>query len=708
MLKFTRFHFLPIIILILISVIVHHVWFFNLSPITYGDWTIDHIEKVKEYFSLPTIWRGENNLGGVDLGIFFWPLQFPMGLLANFNLEPALLERLFILWPIALITPISMYFLSYFIFKSKTAAMISAIVFTFNTILIVARSGPLLLNLALAFVPFLLLFFFKTLENKKLSYSLITALIGFMISFFEVRLFYIAVWMLFFYFIYHLFVIKPKDKKNIRVYILAGLVVVIPIVLNSYAFLSLQSIQSLTSNEIFNRALFGTQYLKLLKIMTLFHSDWTGGKTEGWVVKPVLIRFYFIPIIAFLGILFSKNKKVVFFSFLAFISIFLAKQSLLPFSHVYQWLFDHIPGFNAFRESGKFSYFMILSYAILIGSFIQVVLNWGKEKKQQILSFIIIFLIASLFLWNTRPVITGELGWLYVPRKIPKDYFIVKDYLLKQSDFFRTLWIPLSSQWGIRTSNHPIINNYLINTGVWKEFAEKQKMDIFGINVTDQILDLSSIKYVIVPLEDKENEDNFYRFAGKRKNFIKELNELGYLKEIKIGTGKVTIYENSNYRPHIYVTYQKESITKYVPFTNIDFLFNKPTEYKIDIRNISSLFYLNFSEGYHLSWKVRIGEFNWFKAVVDKNYFLPDKYHFENEAKLNSFYIDPKIICQNNLDCRLNNDGTYDFVITLFFKPQSFVYLGLIIGILTISLIFTYLIYALFKKNHHLDSNIKK
>src|SRR3989338_9639367 len=96
-------HFLPVVLIILISVFVHHVWFFNFSPITYGDWTIDYIEKVKEFLSLPTVWRGENNLGGVDIGIFFWPLQFLIGLLAYFNIAPSLLERIFTMWPVALL-----------------------------------------------------------------------------------------------------------------------------------------------------------------------------------------------------------------------------------------------------------------------------------------------------------------------------------------------------------------------------------------------------------------------------------------------------------------------------------------------------------------------------------------------------------------------------------------------------------------------------
>ena len=570
-------HILPVILLILISVLVHHVWFFTSAPITYGDWTIDHIEKVKEYLSLPTIWRGENNLGGVDLGIFFWPLQFSIGLLAYFNIAPPLLERIFSLWPVALITPISMYFLTFYILRHRTAAIISSIVFTFNTFLIISRSGPVLLNLALSFTPILLLFFMKTLETKKLSYSLITALTGFIISFFEFRLFYIAVWILFFYFIYHLILIEPKSKRNFKVYFLAGLVIVIPLLLNTYAIIALQSIQSLTSNEVFNRILFGSSYVKLAKIMSLFHFGWT-GKSPDWIVQPQPLRFFFIPIVAFLGFALTKNKKIAFFSLLALISIFLTKLNHLPFPEVYQWLFDHVPGFNAFRESGKFSFFIVFSYAILIASFIQILTDWGKKKKHIFLSHIITVSITLLFLWNTKPIITGELGSLYVPRHIPNEYFVLKDFILKEKDYFRTLWIPLYSQWGTRSNIHPMISNYPINIGDWKEFTQRQNGNVFDVNFTNQLLDLSSVKYVVLPLEDKENEDDFYRFAGKRQDFKKNLDHLNYLNKIDIGTQKVTLYENYDYRPHIYVTYEEESIQRYIPYIYISYVLKSPTQ----------------------------------------------------------------------------------------------------------------------------------
>ncbi|OGK46525.1 hypothetical protein A2963_02180 [Candidatus Roizmanbacteria bacterium RIFCSPLOWO2_01_FULL_40_13] len=685
-------HLLPILIIIALSIVVHHVWFFNLSPITYGDWTIDYAERSKELFSLPLIWKTENNLGSVDLGVFFWPLQFLLGLLSQLNLPPPLVERLLTLWPVAIITPLSMYFLAYSVFRTKLPSFVASIVFTYNTILIVARSGPVLLNLALSFSPLFLLFYMRALEEKKVGYALVSALIAFIISFSEIRLFYVLVWIALLYFIYHMLIIKPNFKTGIRIFSFVLISLSLPILLNLYGILSLLNLQSLTANEVFNRALFGGFYIDLTKIMSLFHYDWTGGKIEGWVVQPIPLRFFIIPVFAFLGFVLSRQKKITFFALLALLTIFLTKLNHPPFPDVYQWLFDSVPGFSAFRESGKFAYFMVLSYAVLIASFVHILLEKNKQGKAKIPVYVLISFIIFLFLWNTKPVITGELGSLYVQRNIPNDYLILKKFILEQKQYFRTFWIPLSSQWGIRTNNHPVVSNYHLNQSNWKEFIQKSKSDVFGINFNDRLLDLTSVKYVIVPLQDKKNDDDFFRFAGNRESYVQELDSSSYLTRIEVGTAKVLVYENNNFRPHLYATKIKESIKRPVPFYQIDSRFIAPHEYQIKLTDITAPFYLNFSESYDSGWKLRAGSFNWFRSILDKDYFLSDEHHFVNDAKLNSFYIDPRAVC-NLQTCYTDEYGNTRMDLVLFFKPQAYVYLGLIISGLTFIILISVLIY---------------
>ena len=683
-------HSLPIGILVIISILVHHVWFFNLSPITYGDWMVDYLEKINEYFSLPDIWTSDSGFGGLNFGISFWPFIFIAGALAKLNINIYLIERLVFLWPIALLLPIFMYFLSYYILRSKMAAFISALVFEFNTYLIILKGGHLTLLMAITFTPVFLLFFIKTLNEKKLIYALIASFFGFVISFYEFRIFYLVVWLAFFYTVYHLIIIEriKNFKQLIKLGFFSAIPVVLVILLNLYFLLGIYGARVLTSNSVFNQPLFGAWYIKLTKVMAILHFGWTGGEIIPWKIEPIQWQFFLVPILAFLGFLVSKkNKLIPFFTFLGLLGIFLTKQNTLPFPDIYQWLFDRVPGFNAFRESGKFLIYVSLSYAILIGAFIGWLWQKAKDKKLIAIASFVTILTALLFLWNAKPIITGELGTLFVERKIPNDYLIVNDFLSKQRDYFRTFWIPTNSRLSFRLNTMSIISSYNINHDSWQSFVADGN-ETYIKKYANQLFDISAIKYVIIPLEDKANDDNFFA-QGKRKDFINQVNKLTYLEKINIGTKEIIIYENKDYRPHIYLTEKKETIYKNIPYTKIDYKYINPTEYKINLTNINNPIYINFSESYHPNWKIRVGDFNWFKAITDKNYFLPDKYHFENNALLNSFLIDPKIVCQNKSNCNIN--------LTLYFAPQSYVYLGGIISLLTFVGIIGYFIFQIGK-----------
>lgn len=674
-------HLLPIGILVIISILVHHVWFSNLSPITYGDWVVDSLEKIKEYFSMPSIWFSDSGLGGLNFGISFWPFIFSAGILAKLSIDTNLIERLVFLWPIALLIPISMYFLSHYILRSKTAAFISALVFEFNTYLIILKGGHLTLLMAITFAPVFLLFFIKTLNEKKLFYALIASFFGFIISFYEFRIFYLVVWLAFFYTVYHLIIVEriKSFQQLIKLFFLSSIPILSVLFLNFYFLLGIYGARVLTSNSVFNQPLFGAWYIKLAKVMMILHFGWTGGKIPPWHIEPIHWQFFLVPILVFLGFFVRKKHKLIpFFAFLGFLGIFLTKQNTLPFPDVYQWLFDRVPGFNAFRESGKFLLYETVSYAILIGAFIGWLWQKAKDRKQIVIASFVTVLTALLFLWNTKPMITGELGTLFVERKIPNDYLVVKNFLSKQNQYFRTLWIPTNSRWSFRLNTMPIISNYNMANDGWQ-----------SLKFSNQLFDISSIKYVIIPLEDKANDDNFFEYLGKRKKIIDQVDKLSYLKRINIGTKEILVYENKDYRPHIYLTDKKETIYKNISFNKVDFKFINQTEYKISLLNIYKPIYLNLSEAFHPYWKIRVGEFSRFKVLTDKNYFLPDKFHFENDAKLNSFLIDPKLVCKNSSNCNIN--------LTLYFAPQSYVYLGGIISLITLIVMIGYFIFQLGK-----------
>ncbi|MFA6296281.1 MAG: hypothetical protein WC663_02935 [Patescibacteria group bacterium] len=81
------------------------------------------------------------------------------------------------------------------------------------------------------------------------------------------------------------------------------------------------------------------------------------------------------------------------------------------------------------------------------------------------------------------------------------------------------------------------------------------------------------------------------------------------------------------------------------------------------------------------------------KNVVE----LADVKHLIANEYANSWIVDPQEICKNNNFCRKNSDGSYDLELVIELWPQRLFYIGLIITVATIFVLFCYLIFILFK-----------
>ncbi len=49
-----------------------------------------------------------------------------------------------------------------------------------------------------------------------------------------------------------------------------------------------------------------------------------------------------------------KREYILFFALVALVGMLLGKQVSEPFPTLYNWLYETLPGFNAFREASKF------------------------------------------------------------------------------------------------------------------------------------------------------------------------------------------------------------------------------------------------------------------------------------------------------------------------------------------------------------------
>lgn len=697
----------------IIHLYAYRVWLFSGGVLTDGDWFLSLPEHSRELFSLPSMWM-TYVFGSVNLTPPFYPFMLFEGILSSMGIPYSLIERITFMWPIALFTMPFIYLLIKSITKNNIASLVGAVVYAYNTYFIIIQTGHLTLMMGFTLAPLALFLFMKALERRSYFFSVLTGLLIFIISFFEFRSFFLVALICFLYYLYHL--IFQKKQSIIfelkRTILIAIIPLGITLLLNIYWILPMLKVSSIVTSSVYNREFFGNEFFNIIRSLTLFHPFWTGGEVKAFIVQNIPLYFYITPVLAFIGLYVNrKNKKVIFFGLLAIIGIFLSKQNNPPLADMYSFLYYNIPGFGAFREASKFYFIAALSYAVLIAAFVSWLLQ-VKTKKQRFLygKYLVVILLVGMYSFNMKPLITGEIGTLFAKKEMPADYIILNTFLAKQPDYFRTAWLPNDSRWSPHTDLHPKISIAAALAVPWAEQYElktkllgTQYIDFVRTPIGNAMLDAASVKYIIVPLQDKYNNDDFYNNYGRMKeDYIRALDTSQYYERLSIGTKQIVVYKNSDMKPHIYLTQQPESLSEKIPFEKVDFEVVNATEYHLKVR-LSKPSYIQFSETYHPDWNLYPADFQWIDLLSKNTLLSTENKHKKNESQFNSFYIDPQQIC-SKVSCERDKENNYIIDMILFFTPQGYMYMGSIISTFT-GIIVTFWLSILCFKNLHYAKN---
>lgn len=639
-----------------------------------GDWWYYYAESMKDLL-FPSVWNGSLKLGVIDLTLWrylFFNIPFGLFGLTGYGQEVA--EKITIFWPTLLIGNISVFFLIRSITKSSTSGFIGSIIYNYSSYYL--GTTHILLYTASVWSVSALLFYIKAIENRR-NYSCLAAISLSIACSYDLRIGYIAFFIIFI-FLASLVILK---KISIRMLAINLKILILFLLLNLYWILPLFFSNSFINNSILNRSIFGSSFLNIKYSLTTYYPFWTGEMTIPFKTQPIPTYYWILPATAFYGLYLNRKSTIyIFFGLLAILGILLSKQTDAPFIHLYEKLFTSLPGFNAFREATKFFHIIILSYSVLIASVTTYTNSKKKDRRFWVAHHILALFCAIVVLYTAYPIITGKIGSMYIPRKISNDDLIFRKYINRQNEYSRLLFLPVRSRYSPSTLRHPSLNDIDVNI-----FENSH-------NNPSNLASLMSIRHIVVPILDSNNDNDFFKDYGKRDKYLSSLNQTHWLKKIDIGTKELVVYENEKYRPHIYVTNEKESVYREILYKKIAYEFINPTEYSIFLSSVKTPFYINFSDEYHPDWKLRVGKFNWYNVFREKSYFIPDKYHLTNDAKLNSFFIDPNIICKS-YNCKKNTDGTYDIAVSLYLRSQSYMYLGLIISGATFTFSIAYMTY---------------
>lgn len=458
--------------------------------------------------------------------------------------------------------------------------------------------------------------------------------------------------------------------------------------------------------------------------------------------KTFFINIIYIIIVMFGLINFRKylnrqninNYILIFASFL--ISLYFFTVNIGPLKGLFIQL-GKIPGFVMFRNFyDKFAPGYVFFYAVLLTISLVVIKKKYKIKNywlQAVIFFIILLNFSTVKSTVNSPLWTTD--DVHKTINIPDEYINFMDRIKKDISSSNTiLSVPFGSSvyTVIKDENS---DNVYVGTSPVKIFSGVNDMSGYlsflftkeadeidnvitnrNYNELNKILYNHNINYVMVtkniPAQVLESYAfNKYTLPQQDATFLKEITDK-----------KILTSEEGNYE--LYTAKKKNSILN---SKNLHFKKINSVKYSLYIKNIKNSQNLKFSDSFHDQWKLYMqknptmsfckisspsvdttreckSEFSFFD--LHELTFLWDKpifanYHTTIDGTTNSWKIDANYI-KNNLDkeyYRENKDGTIDIEMIMYFKPQLYLYYGMLISLITLAGSSGYLIYRQLRKN---------
>lgn len=391
---------------LLVFLILIWIYFplFTLRSFILGDFPFLFPSMYKDIFLSPLTWSF-NGLGSFNAPLLWvqTAFAFPVNILGNIlHLPWTVITNIGFFFPFFVLSFLSIHFLSKKVFPQSQFSFLAVLVFLTNTyLLMLIGGGQIMIALAYAICPIVLLVYFHLFEKPDIMKALLAGIVLSIEMLFDLRIIYVTLVGIGIYVlyktVYEMRINNGKWRNIFRIarnivylFIVPGLVVVLlhtfwilPIIIhhqNPIAQLG-SAYDSLSAVKFFSFANFENA-------LGLLHPNWPEnifGFTH--FMRP---EFLLLPILAFSSLFFIGKKKpeeekrenlyVIYFVLLGLVGIFLAKGANDPFGGIYLWMFGHVPGFIMFRDPTKWYLLIALSYSMLIPYTVSKIYEKLKEK----------------------------------------------------------------------------------------------------------------------------------------------------------------------------------------------------------------------------------------------------------------------------------------------------------------------------------------
>lgn len=443
-------------------------------------------------------------------------------------------------------------------------------------------------------------------------------------------------------------------------------------------------------------------------LLTLYHRQIAFD--YEWQLKNVFITYFdhvlplslvfviilFLGIVKYKQVLTGDKEKMFFFFFISFISALYFFTVNIGFLKDIFLLFNYIPGFAIFRNfTDKFSLGYIFIYSSLLSLCFYII-------KKSFFKFYTPLLIATIIVVaiNFMPVkqIVNSPLWttknIYKTVNLPQEYLSfakkVKSTVLPTANIivfpqnivsYAIITEDNGKNAYIGTSPFKFltgINDLSGNTSYPSVIAEGIRESIEKRNYKNLLVLLKQINvgYVMVTNNIPNEVKNSYLFDNKYLKFQdkKLIASIAERQLIRSKSGSYILYKLKN-SPKVIGSME-----------DINYEKINPIKYKIEIKNLKTPQKLFFYETYHPGWKIYPSEKHYentiLSNVTDFLYLIKkpifDNSHYALAPYGNEWIINPNTI-KNSLSesfYKQNKDGSIDVTLTLYFLPQSYLYLG--------------------------------
>jgi hypothetical protein len=638
------------------------------------------------------------------------------------------------------------FFLFFNIFLDRWRSIVSVLLIIFNVYFLILFHTPLNIN-AVAFLAFPLMYYLFNAYFRKRSFIYAFFYIIFQIILYRnfniLIIANVLVPLLFFLLNYDLLKKKRAEYIKKTVIVWAGGALVTSMLTVSLFFYYSSDLSKDNKNvDQYNESALGIHDVFKLSNLYRFETNYgflyMGGReitgaqgkdiSEMYINNPFFIAVSFIPFLLFFWSIFlkvtsddpKKKRENLVLLFFIVILLFFAKSMNPPFQGIAEYLYDNRVFTLFFRSGSKYFLMFILPLMILY--------MMGSRKKTIINVAILVFILTNflLFFVYTKPI---HESWNSV---LPDGYMDFVAGIGKEKDINRFLILPISDHLAGYTSyKDGFTGPDRLETLSGKTFLDK----IYSVVISDQYIDVMDrirknyllaneypniLGYEYIIIEKDAISSSFYK-VDNYHNILQVLDNKKWDKIFENDKFILFKLKDNSFFGRIYSSKSK-----------VEFRRISNAEYNIGL-NIKEKDRLYFQESFDPGWILYlrpIANDDWcmpisyydktmttecehnqglaypgnFSCLVSKSIF-DDSHQIENKYA-NAWTIDPEYIKQNFSKeyYEENPDGSIDVEMVLYFKPQSYFYLGLIVSGLTLVGLIGYLGYDIRKRKQSKSS----